>query len=156
MTPLSTYKGLVNQLHRSERELPELLRSAGEAVSALVLAEARSAEASRDFEARAALLGALEALDADLRERGDEPEAARDAKRRRRAAMAREIAVQRSMESDAHLDDREAWALSVREMARARARNAVSDLETAMRVLEGEARRLLDGAAAREASSRAA
>jgi vacuolar-type H+-ATPase subunit I/STV1 len=139
MTPTSTYKGVVKQIHRTARELPALTRSVGEAVSELASTEAKRREASDELEARAALALALEALDAD-------PQPGGEAQRRRRAGLAKKLAVLRSIESDARLEDREAWALSLVELSRARVRKAVSELDAALRtVLEGGALRILQG-----------
>ena len=155
---MPTYEGLVKQLHRAERELPELTRSVGEAVSTLALVQAKRDEASHDLEARSALVRALETIDAELGDLGGDPAPEHEARRWRRAGMAKKLAVLRSAESDARLEDREAWALSLVELARARVRRAVSELDAAMRlVLEGGVLRVLDGErASREAAARAA
>jgi hypothetical protein len=47
--------------------------------------------------------------------------------------MAKKLAGMRATESDARLEDREAWALSVVELARARLRKAVAELEATLR-----------------------
>lgn len=121
------------------------MRSVGEAVSTLASAQARSDEASHDLEARSALAHALEAIDAELGDRGRDPAPEGEARRRRRAGMAKKLAVLRTIESDARLEDREAWALSLLELARAQVRRAVSELDATMRlVLEGGVLRVLD------------
>lgn len=146
MTPMSTYKGVVEQLHRTAQEIPALTRSVGEAVSELASAEAKSDAASQDLEARTALARALHALDAELARRGHDRGPGAEAQRRRRAWMAKKLAALRSVESDAGLEDREAWALSLVELARARVRRAVRELDASLRlVLEGGALRSLQG-----------
>ena len=128
-------------------------------MSALASAEARSHQASRELDARWALTRALAAIDRELRDRRSELGPEVDAPRRRRAAMAKKLAMLRSIESDARLEDREAWALSVVELARARLKRAVSELEATLRCfVDGEASPGLDDerAALHAAARRAA
>jgi septal ring factor EnvC (AmiA/AmiB activator) len=143
MATMSTYKGVVKQLHRTARELPALTRSVSDAVSELASTEAKCKAATDDLEARSALVRALEALDAELRGRGGPGGVA---PRWRRASLAKQLSVLRSIESDARLEDREAWALSLVELSRARVRKAVAEVDAALRlVVEGGALRLLHG-----------
>ncbi len=133
MATMSTFKGVANQPHRTLRRLPELTRSVGEAAAALASAEARSQQATRELEARSALVGALAGLDGELRDRRREVGPGIEALRRRRAGMAKKVAALRSVESDARLEDREAWALAVVELGRARLKRAVAELEATLR-----------------------
>ncbi len=73
---------------------------------------------SDDVDARSTLVGEIDALDRDIRE-----------KEAWRARAAEKLAALRAIEPDARLEEREAVALSARELLRARARKAAADLD---------------------------
>jgi hypothetical protein len=105
--------------------------SVREAASQLAAAEATLGAVSRDVDARSALVSEIEALDGEIR---NMRRACRDTTGEEacRAASAEKLGALRSIETDARLEEREALALSARELLRARMKRAVADLDAAM------------------------
>ena len=110
--------------------LRRLARSVHEAASRLATAEAALAVASGDVDARDALVSEIDSLDEEIRKMRW---ARRDVTGEEacRAASVEKLGALRSIETDARLEEREALALSARELLRARAKRAVADLDAA-------------------------
>lgn len=106
----------VISIHRAPRA--RLGRLARESVARLATAEAAVEAVSDDVDARSALMSEIEALEGEIKE-----------KEARRTTAAEKLAALRAVEPDVRLEEREAVTLSARELARARARKAVADLE---------------------------
>jgi hypothetical protein len=140
-----------HRLEMNER-VHHLARPAREAAAWLATAEARLEAVSRDVDARCALVSEVEALEGEIRKmawarraapgRGAEgcvvevaPRGIEELCAEReacRAVLVEKLVALRSSEPDASLEEREAVALSVRELARAQAKRSAADFEAAM------------------------